>query len=165
MSQDQRARQKWWRRWKMVKEEEEKQQGQGKARWTAPPTVSGQGHLLRCRSIQLSLTDYSQSKHRVRSGYCCPWPRRLTANSVRGKPHTGTKFGLGECKQVKKEEEKRQQKVWVKVRRTVLTLFLRLSWNRLNSYKFMAMLVYVTRKRSVAGALTMYVVCCHDLLC
>jgi hypothetical protein len=43
-------------------------------------------------------------------------------------------------------------------------LFLPLSWNGLNSYKFMATLVYVTRKRSAAGALTMYVVCCYDLL-
>src|SRR6267378_1622281 len=117
---------------------------------------------LRC---QLSLTAYSQSKHRVRSGCCCPRPRRLTGNFVRGKPHTGNKFGLRECKLVKKEEEKRQQKVWVKVRRTVPTLLPRLSWNRLNSYKFMAMLVYATRKKSAADALTMYVVCCHDLLC
>src|SRR6202007_345715 len=54
--------------------------GRVKARRTAPPTVmseSGQGHSLRCRSIQLSLTEYSQSKHRVRSGCCCPRPRRL----------------------------------------------------------------------------------------
>ena len=126
MSQGQRARQKWWGGWKMVKQEEKKQQGQGKARWTAPPTVMsepGQGHLLRCRSIQLSLTEYSLSKHKVGSGYCCPRPRRLTANSVQGKPHTSNKFGLRECKLVKKEEEKRQQKVWVKVRWTVPTLF------------------------------------------
>ena len=46
----------------MVKEESEKQQGQGEGQMTVM-NESGQGHPLRCRSIQLSLTEYSLSKH------------------------------------------------------------------------------------------------------
>src|ERR1700722_2451529 len=94
---------------------------------------------LRCRSIQLSLTEYIVSLNTELEVVLLP--SATNVDSQLCTRNTG--------------KEKRQQKVWVKVRR--------LSWNRLNSYKFMAMLLYVTRKRSATGALTMYVVCCHDL--
>jgi hypothetical protein len=92
----------------------------------------------RCRHTKDCCWEYSQSKHRVRSGYWATTTdserhsrtpeaqSRLISMSARGRLPTSNTFELiRKWKLVKEEEEKQQQKV--KVRWTVPTLLPRLS--------------------------------------